>query len=396
MTWKASEPMSERVKFVGLLKSGQRSLAGLCRAFGISRPTGYKWAERFEEEGLEGLKERSRAPLRSPHQTDPRIQELLVRARKRHPSWGPRKLKAWLEAQPESPELPASSTIGDILRREGLVKPRRIRRKLPLPVGPHTQHVSRPNEEWNADFKGEFRLGNGDYCYPLTVSDGFSRYLIEIQALRGTGTEGARRGFERAFRTYGLPEAIRSDNGSPFASTALGRLSRLSIWWLKLGIRPVTIRPSHPQDNGRHERMHRTLKAETTRPPAQDWAPQQKRFLAFQREYNEIRPHEALGQKPPASVYRPSVRTFPKKLPEAEYPTHYEVRQVSTGGIFSWHKKLIFISQSLVGERIGLVEVDDGLWRVYFAGLELGILDEAQVRANTTGRVLPMSPNANV
>jgi transposase InsO family protein len=268
MTWKASDAMSERVKFIGLVRSGQRTFSGLCREFGISRPTGYKWAERFEKEGLDGLKERSRAPECSPQQTSPEVQELVVKARKQHPSWGPRKLKAWLEDQEGTPELPAPSTIGDILCREGLVKRRRLRRKLPLPVGPYTQQVSRPNEEWAADFKGQFRMGCGEYCYPLTISDGFSRYLLEIRALRDTGTEGARGGFERAFRTYGLPMAIRSDNGSPFATTALGRLSSLSIWWLKLGIRPVTIRPSHPQDNGRHERMHRTLKAETTRPPA--------------------------------------------------------------------------------------------------------------------------------
>ena len=396
MTWRASDAMSERVKFIGLLRSGERTLSGLCREFGISRPTGYKWAERFEEEGAEGLKERSRAPAHRPQETSAEVQEVLVQARRRHPSWGPRKLKAWLEERPGTPELPAASTIGDILQRAGLVKPRRLRRQLPLPVGPYTPQVSRPNEEWAADFKGQFLMGCGTYCYPLTISDGFSRYLLEIRALRDTCAGGARKGFERAFRTYGLPEAIRTDNGSPFASIALGRLSSLSIWWLKLGIRPVTIRPSHPQDNGRHERMHRTLKAEATRPPAKDLGPQQKRFLAFQREYNQERPHEALGQRSPARIYRPSQKTYPKQIPSVEYPSHYEVRQVSTGGIFTWRGKNTFISQSLVGERIGLTEFDDGLWRVYFANLELGILDEVQVRESNTGRVLPMSPNAKV
>ena len=306
---------------------------------------------------------------------------------------GSRKLKAWLEDQDATPELPASSTIGDILHRAGLVKPRRVRRKLPLPVGPYTQQVSQPNEEWAADFKGQFRMGCGEYCYPLTISDGFSRYLLEIRALRDTGTGGARGGFERAFLTYGLPQAIRTDNGSPFATTALGRLSSLSIWWLKLGIRPVTIRPSHPQDNGRHERMHRTLKAETTRPPAGDLAPQQKRFVSFRREYNQERPHEALDQKPPARIYRPSIRPYPVRIPPVEYPSHYEVRQVTTAGNFTWHDQQVFISRSLVGERIGLIEVDDGLWKVYFAGLELGVMDEAHLRECKTGRVLPMSPN---
>lgn len=392
MTWRTSDAMSERIRFIGLLKSGQRTLAGLCREFGISRPTGYKWAQRFEEGGFKALQERSRAPEQSPQETSPVIQEAVIRARQVHPSWGPRKLRAWLEDRQGLKDLPAPSTIGDILRREGLVHPRRTRCKLPLPVGPHVQQVSYPNQEWNADFKGEFRMGNGEYCYPLTVSDGFSRYLLEVRALRGTGTEGARQGFTRAFQEFGLPEAIRSDNGTPFASTALGRISSLSIWWIRLGIRPVTIRPGHPQDNGRHERMHRTLKAETTRPPAKDIGPQQRRFLAFQREYNHERPHEALGQRPPARIYRPSRRVYPKRIPGVEYPSHYEVRQVSSGGTFTWHSKAVFISQSLEGERVGLVEFDDGLWRVYFASLELGILDDAQVRRSTTGRVLPMSP----
>ena len=396
MTWKASDAMSERVKFIGLLKSGQRTFSGLCREFGISRPTGYKWAERFDEEGLEGLKERSRAPEHSPQRASQEVEDVLVAARKRHPSWGPRKLRAWLEDQDGTPELPAPSTIGDILSRKGLVRPRRRIRKLPLPMGPYTPQVSQPNEEWAADFKGQFRMGCGEYCYPLTISDGFSRYLLEVRALRDTGTEGARGGFERAFREYGLPEAIRSDNGSPFATTALGRLSSLSIWWLKLGIRPVTIRPSHPQDNGRHERMHRTLKAETTRPPASDLGPQQRRFRSFQREYNQERPHEALDQKPPAKIYRPSVRRYPTQVPVVEYPSHYEVRQVTTAGNFTWHDQQVFISQSLVGERVGLVEIDEGLWRVYFASLELGVMDEAKNRKRKTGRVLPMSPESKV
>ena len=392
MTWRASDAMSERVKFIGLLQSGQRTFSGLCREFGISRPTGYKWARRFEAEGLDGLKERSRAPEHRPQATEEVVQELVVEARKRHPSWGPLKLKAWLEDQEGTPELPAASTIGDILQRAGLVKPRRRPRRLPLPVGPYTPQATRPNEEWSADFKGQFRMGNGQYCYPLTISDGFSRYLLELRALRDTGTEGARGGFERAFRTYGLPEAIRSDNGSPFATTALGRLSNLSIWWLKLGIRPVRIRPSHPQDNGRHERMHRTLKAETTRPPGRDLGPQQKRFQSFQHEYNQERPHEALDLRPPAKIYRTSARPYPLQLPEVEYPSHYEVRLVSSVGHISWHDQHVFVSKCLAGERIGLVEVDDGLWRVYFSGLELGIIDESQLRQRKLGRVLPISP----
>ena len=254
------------------------------------------------------------------------------------------------------------------------------------------QDVSRPNEEWCADYKGEFRMGNGVYCYPLTITDGLSRYLLEVRALEGTGFDGARRWFERTFREYGLPEAIRTDNGSPFASTGLARLSKLAVWWIRLGIRPVRTRPSHPQDNGRHERMHRTLKAETTRPPAKALGPQQRIFNAFQREYNEDRPHEALGQQPPGRIYRPSPRPYPNRLTEVEYPAHYEVRTVGSGGAFSWHQKPVFITHSLRGERVGMVEIDNGIWRVYYGVLELGILDEVQIRKRKTGIVLPMSP----
>jgi len=383
--------MSERVEFIGLLRSGQRTLASLCREFGISRPTGYKWAERFRLEGLDGLKERSRAPLQRPQQTDPEVQGLLIRARKAHPSWGPRKLKAWLEDRDGALQLPAPSTIGDLLKREGLVRPRRRRLKHPAAKSPFGQQILEPNQEWDVDFKGEFRLGDGKYCYPLTISDAFSRYLLEVRALSGVAGKGTRPFFERAFRDYGLPGTIRTDNGSPFASTGLGRLTVLSVWWIRLGIRPVRGRPHHPQDNGRHERMHRTLKAETTRPPAKEGRGQQRRFDEFRAEYNQERPHEALGQQPPARIYRPSFRPYPDRMPSVEYPSHYEVRKVSSGGIFGWRGKLVFIAHSLTGESIGLVEVEDGLWKVYFMNVELGVLDEAEL-GGRIGRVLPMCP----
>lgn len=392
MSWKASDPMSERVKFIGLLKSGQRTVAGLCREFGISRKTAYKWAQRFEQEGLDGLREKSRAPRQMPWQTPSEVQELLLTARKRHPTWGPRKLKAWLEDRDDTLDLPAPSTIGDLLRREGLVHRRRRRLKLPVPKSPFGSQILEPNQEWDVDFKGEFRLGDGRYCFPLTLTDAFSRYLLEVRALEGTSGAKARPFFEQAFRAFGLPWTIRSDNGAPFASTGLGRLSALSVWWIKLGIRPLRGRPHHPQDNGRHERMHRTLKAETTRPPAQESRGQQKRFDAFRKEYNDERPHEALGQRPPARLYRVSRRPFPGRIPEVEYPGHYEVRQVSSGGIFTWRSQAIFLGHSLIGERIGLREVEDGLWRVCFADVELGVLDEVQLKGRKTGRVLPMSP----
>jgi|SRR5688572_3412517 len=392
MSWKVSDPMSERVKFIGLYESGERTVAGLSMAFGISRKTAYKWIERYRQEGLKGLYERPRTPHHHPQETPPAVQETLLEARRKHPTWGPKKLGAWLERRQPELQIPAPSTIGDILKREGLVKPRRFRRRLPVPEASPVAEVTRPNEEWDADFKGEFRLGNGTYCYPLTISDAFSRYLVRVRALEGTGTTGAWRIFERAFQELGLPEGIRSDNGTPFASTALARLSALSVWWIKLGIRPITIRPGKPQDNGRHERMHRTLKAQTTRPPAWDNPRQQHLFDRFRKEYNDERPHEALGQKPPVEFYRSSARPYPSKLQQVEYDSHFEVRKVVSNGVFHWKDQKIFVTKILAGERVGLVEIDDGCWRVYFSRVELGILDEATLKRGRLGKVLPMSP----
>ncbi|HEY3225423.1 MAG TPA: IS481 family transposase [Planctomycetota bacterium] len=391
MTWKVSDPMSEKLKLVVLYQSGQRSMKSICQELSISRKTGYKLLKRYKEEGPAGLKERSRAPHVMPRQTPSKMQDLIIAARKAHPTWGPRKLKAWMEDRDSSLELPYPSTIGDLLKREGLVHPRRRRFKTPVAASPPSL-ITQPNQEWCVDFKGEFRLGSGSYCYPLTVTDAFSRYLLEVRALEGTAGAGVRSCFVRRFREFGLPQTIRSDNGSPFASIGVGRLSALSVWWIKLGIRPVRGRPHHPQDNPRHERMHRTLKAETTRPPSYESRGQQRRFDAFQKEFNHVRPHEALGQKPPARIYQPSVRPYPSKIADIEYPGHYEVRNVCKGGTFTWRGQGIFISESLTGERIGLKEVDEGIWRVYFANLEIGVLDQVLLKGLRTGRVLPMSP----
>jgi transposase InsO family protein len=267
MSWKESGPVSERMKFITLLHSGQRSMTSLCHEFGISRKTGYKVAARFDSEGVDGLKDRSRAPHVHARETPRKIRDLLIDARRKHPSWGPRKLKAWLEDKDRTLDLPYPSTIGDLLKREGLVRPRRRRFRVPV-AATLPSLIEEPNQEWDADFKGHFRLGNGEYTYPFTVSDNFSRYLLEVRALKETSTAATRPCLDRIFREFGLPRTLRTDNGSPFASVGLGRLSRLAVWCIKLGIRPVRGRPHHPQDNGRHERMHRTLKAETTRPPA--------------------------------------------------------------------------------------------------------------------------------
>ena len=391
MGWKVSDPMSEKLKLVVLFQSGQRSMTSICQELNISRKTGYKLLKRYDEEGPEGLKERSRAPHVMARQTPLEIRDLIIAARRAHPTWGPRKLKAWLEDRDSSLELPYPSTIGDLLKREGLVHPRRRRFKPPV-TATLPSLVTQPNQEWCVDFKGEFRLGSGPYCYPLTVTDAFSRYLLEVRALDGTAGAGVRRCFERTFQEFGLPQTIRSDNGSPFAGIGVGRLSALSVWWIRLGIRPVRGRPHHPQDNPRHERMHRTLKAETTRPPSYESRGQQRRFDAFQKEFNFVRPHEALGLKPPARFYQPSASPYPSKIADIEYPGHYEVRSVCKSGMFTWRGQAIFISESLAGERIGLNEIDEDLWKVYFAGLEIGVLDQVLLKRLRTGRVLPMSP----
>ncbi len=389
MSWK--DAMSERTKLVVLAGSGERTIAGLSRELGISRKTAYKWIERYELEGVEGLKEQSRAPHTHPQETSPEVQDLILRARKLHSTWGPRKLKVWLERRHEGVTLPAASTMGDLLKAEGLIKARRRHRKLPE-VGRQAIVANEPNDEWDADFKGEFRLGNGEYCYPLTITDAYSRYLLQAKALKGTGTEGARRGFEETFRAYGLPRVIRTDNGCPFASTALGRISSLSVWWMRLGIRVITTRPGKPQDNGRHERMHRTMKAEAARPPERNQKTQQLRLSAFQKDYNQERPHEALGQQTPAEVYSPSARKYGERLEPLEYPGHFEVRTVTSAGVFKLKGHLIFISKALEGQEVGLVEVEDGLWRVYFASVELGVFNALECPKDKTGKVSPMSP----
>jgi transposase InsO family protein len=322
------------------------------------------------------------------------MREELLRGRQAHPSWGPRKILAWLSRKKPELELPAASTVGDLYRREGLSQPRWRRRKLLPVIPPKSLENPKPNDLWAADFKGQFHTLDGKLIYPLTLSDHRSRYLLVCQSLGSVAEEGARPFFERAFRTYGLPRAIRTDNGSPFGSNGLGRLSRLAVWWLKLGIRPERIKPGHPEQNGRHERMHRTLKRETAIPPAQTPALQQKRFSHFQKEYNQERPHEALGGRTPGELYRPSERSYPAVLNAPEYPRHYQVRRVGSGGIFGWQGRTMYATVALEGESIGLVEIQEDVWKVYFAEVELGLIDQRdpKERRKHLGRVLPMCP----
>jgi transposase InsO family protein len=367
--------MEQRLRFVLAYLDGVGSMTELCRVNGISRPTGYKWIERFGIEGAEGLRDRSRAPKVSPQRTSEEMVEWILEARRRHPSWGAKKLIRWLSRRQAEQTWPARSTVAEILKRNGCVKSRR-RRRSPQWFGSVRTTARQPNDLWTADFKGQFLTGDSRYCYPLTVVDSWSRYLLGCRALGSTDARATRRCFERLFRRYGLPRAIRTDNGPPFASTAVGRLSKLSVWWIRLGIRPETIEPAHPEQNGSHERMHRTLKAETTRPPAPDAAAQQRVFDRFRREFNEERPHEALGQREPTLLYRPSPRVYPSRLPEPEYPGHFERRRVSSNGRFFWRGRSLHFSKSLDGQDLGLQEVDDGVWSIHFGPVTLARLDE--------------------
>lgn len=367
--------MEQRRDFIEVLSSGLYTMTELCEVFGISRKTGYKWVRRHAREGAEGLEDRSRAPHSCPHRTDRRCERALVEERLRHPRWGPRKLLVVLrERHPDWP-WPAPSTAGQILKREGLVAPRRRRSRKPAPGKPIVE-PKRSNDVWTADFKGEFRLGDGQLCYPLTVADLKSRFLLGCEGRSSTAVQPARAVFEQLFDDYGLPEKILTDSGPPFGSAhAIRRLSKLSVWWIRLGIEPVRIQPGHPEQNGCHERMHRTLKAETARPPAADMKAQQRRFDTFRDEYNTLRPHEALGMRRPASLYQASARRCPQTVPEIPYPSHYEIRRVRPNGEIKWKGGFLFLSEALAGNAVGLEETDHHLWSILFGPLLIGRYD---------------------
>ena len=379
MPWTETDPMTERHKFILAHEEGLFSMTELCERFGISRKTGYKWLNRYREEGVAGLRDRSRAPKHCPHQTPEPTRELVIEAREAHPRWGPRKLLDYLRPRHPEVSFPAPSTVGDILKREGLVDPRRPRRR-PTHPGASPIEAEGPGEVWTADFKGEFRLKSGTYCYPLTVQDAYSRMLLACVGLESTAHSGAEKVFRRLFSEHGLPGSIRTDNGAPFASHALCGLSRLSVWWIKLGIEPDRIQPGCPQQNGRHERMHRTLKAETTRPPEATFSDQQDRFDDFQTEYNDVRPHQALEGAVPKSRYAPpSVllgRKMPAHCPDPQYPGHLEVRKVGASGAVRFKGRWLFVSQVLTAEHVGLEEIDDGVWNLLFGEVLLGRLEE--------------------
>jgi putative transposase len=379
MPWKEELPMDQKTQFVSEYLRDSLSFTELCQRYHISRKTGYKWIARYEALGPAGLVDRSRRPHSLPSQTPETVRLAIIEARRRHPSWGAKKLLKLLQRKGPQSSWPSRWTVCEILKREGLVRQKTQRRKTGHPGKP-TSIVTAANELWCVDFKGQFKTRDGRYCYPLTVTDSYSRYLIGCHGLLSTETLGAKEVFKSLFKKYGLPSAIRSDNGTPFASTALGRLSELSVWWIRLGIRPELIQPGKPQQNGQHERMHRTLKAETTRPPAANLAKQQRLFNSFRREYNEVRPHEGIELKTPSSMYELSSRVLPKALPPLIYPAHFETRLVSKNSGIRWNSQWVAVSQTCAGLHVGLEQVDHGLWDVYLGPVKLGRLLEGRLR----------------
>jgi transposase InsO family protein len=376
MPWKECSVMEERLRFVGRLLEGE-AMTDVCREFGISRKTGYKIYDRYKEHGLEALTDRSRRPVRYANQLPPQIESEIIRLKQEKPHWGARKIRELLVRRLDGDvRVPAKSTIHAVLDRHGLVKRMNKRRNraqgTPLSAG------AAPNDLWCADFKGEFKLGNGRYCYPLTVTDHASRFLLLCEALGSTREDLAITAFERLFFERGLPLAIRSDNGVPFASpNALFNLSKLAVWWLRLGIAIERIKPGHPQQNGRHERMHLTLKKEATRPPGCNSLQQQARFDAFVEEFNTERPHDALAMKCPAEIYSPSPRYY-DGLPNLSYPFHDRDVVVTACGRICMHRKRVNISSVLAGQKLGIKEVDDGIWLVSFMHYDLGYIDLEQ------------------
>lgn len=376
MPWKETSVMEERVKLIADCLSEQYSVSDLCRGYGISRTTAYKWIRRYAKEGVDGLKDRSRAPHRQAHAVEKKIEDLVVDYRRKHPGAGPKKIRVRLAKEhAEIEKWPAVSTMGEILKRHNLV----VSRKRKKPRGCPSEHPltegKRSNDVWCMDFKGEFQTGDRKVCYPLTLSDFYSRFFLGCQGMERTDGQSVRAIVERIFREFGLPEVIRTDNGPPFASVGLGGLTRLSIWWIKLGIVPERIEPGKPQQNGRHERLHRTLKSATLDPPAATMRKQQEVFDRFIEEYNWERPHEALGQIPPGDLYEPSLRPYPGKVREMEYGEDRQVRYVKRSGEISWNNRHWYLSEALGGERVGLEEIEGPYWQISFGDLILGKLD---------------------
>jgi transposase InsO family protein len=375
--------MDQKVLFIADYLRGGLTFSELCAMYTISRKTGYKWLNRYMDQGFDGLRERSRRPANSPHRVPYAIRKAVIDLRKEKrrsvTPLGPKKIQALLGERHPTWEVPSETAIHNILKSEGLVSARKRRRRV-FPGQQPFSPVRHANDLWTTDFKGEFRTGDGCWCYPLTVMDHESRFLLGCQVFDGSRYAETKEAFTRLFREYGMPWRIRSDNGTPFASIAAGGLSRLSKWWIRLGIMPERIEPGKPQQNGRHERMHKTLKEDTAIPPAASAARQQGLFDSFRQEYNYERPHESLGQKTPGSQYQPSVRSMPEKLPELDYPGHFKEALVHSNGVIQHQGHRVYISGLLKAEKLGLEEVADGIWEAYYGPLKLGRFNMRQAK----------------
>lgn len=399
MPWQESSPMDLRVRFIADWQSNAWSMTELCADYHVSRKTGYKWVTRYEASGARGLHDQSRRPHTHPQAIAQPIVEELLALRRRHPRWGAKKLLAVAARRAPTVAWPSRAALCDWLKAAGLTHSGRRRPARPRVAGSRLMVPDRANAVWTTDFKGEFRTRDGRYCYPLTVRDGFSRFVLRCDAFLAPTYELTRRGFQRAFLEYGLPDRIRSDNGGPFARPGLGGLSRLSVWWMRLGIVPERIAPGHPEQNGSHEQFHAVLKAATTRPPAAHCAAQHRRFARFRVEYNHERPHEALDNDTPANHYDRSARPMPARLPGVEYAAHLEVRRVATNGCIRWRSHSVFVTSALAGEDIAFEEIAEALWTVRFGPVALARFDERQrmilpVAAVTEGRSAASPPRA--
>lgn len=384
MPWIEVKPMEQKVLFIADWLKGFCTVSQLCEQYRISRKTGYKWIDRFGQSGVDGLNEASRKPHRSPSQTPYPVRQAIIELRQRgRMILGPKKIQVLLLQRFPSEQPPSKTTIYKILHSEGLISPQQ-RRKRVAPFPQPFSAVDEVNDVWSADYKGQFRMQNKHWCYPLTVMDHHSRYLLGCQALKGPRFLDTKQVFIRLFQEYGLPKRIRTDNGVPFASTTTAGLSRLAVWWVTLGIMPERIEPGKPQQNGRHERMHRTLKQAAVVPPEKGWTTQQQQFDRFIQQYNQERPHEALGQQTPASQYQSSPREYTDKPGELTYPDYFEIRSVHDNGVIYCKRHTIYVGEVLKGHRVGLCEIDEGVWEVYFGTVFLGRFDERDAIKKST------------
>jgi putative transposase len=379
MGWRETCAVDERMRFVMAVEKGEEPFAAICRRFGVSRRTGYKWLERYDEVGVEGLIDRSRAPLNHPHAISDAIVERCLAVRRAHPTWGPVKVRAWLARRAPREEWPAASTIGTLFDREGLTVKRRLRHRSPPSSVPFA-HCGAANDVWCMDFKGWFLTGDGTHCEPLTLSDAYSRYLLRCQVVAHTDGDHVWPVLDAAFREFGLPKGLRSDNGAPFASRGAGGLSQLSVKVIKAGVVPERIAPAKPQENGRLERLHLTLLQDTANPPARSLRQQLDRFRSFQQLYNEERPHQALGNDTPADHYAASPRRWDGVLREPEYGEEHAVRRVRHNGEIRWRSDTVYISAALTGEPVGLLEQADGSWTVFYGPIALGVITHGSDR----------------